>query len=66
MACNTPNLYEDDIKAAFLSATNQLLSCNDSVIADAEEMMAAILDTTALEKEQDELLKETQLISEMI
>lgn len=29
-------------------------------------MMAAILDTTALEKEQDELLEETQLISEMI
>ena len=29
-------------------------------------MMAAILDTTALEKEQDELLEETQLISEMV
>ena len=64
--CNTPHLYEDDIKAAFLSAANQLLSCKDSVIADAEEMMSAILDTTALEKEQDELLEETQLISEMV
>lgn len=29
-------------------------------------MMSAILDTTALEKEQDELLEETQLISEMV
>ena len=64
--CNTPHLYEDDIKAAFLSVANQLLSCKDSVIANVEEMMAVILDTTALEKEQDELLEETQLISEMV
>lgn len=29
-------------------------------------MMTAILDTSALEKEQDELLEETQLISKMV
>lgn len=63
---HTPHLYEDNIKASFLSATNRLLSCKDSIIADADEMVAAILDTTALEKEQDELLEETQLISEMV
>ncbi|MDO4650450.1 MAG: recombinase family protein [Eubacteriales bacterium] len=64
--CTTPHLNEDDIKDAFLSAANQLLSCKDSVIADADEMMALLLDTTALEKERDELLQETQLISDMV
>ena len=64
--CDTPRLYEDGIKVAFLSAANQLLSFKNSVIADAEEMMTAILDISVLKKEQDELLEETQLISEII
>lgn len=43
-----------------------MLATKATVIADAKEMMGLLFDTTALEQEQDELLQETQLVSDMV
>ena len=43
-----------------------MLATKATVIADAKEMMELLFDTTALEQEQDELLQETQLVSDMV
>lgn len=64
--CETPHLTDDEIKASFITAANKLLSNKASVIEDAKEMIAIIFNTSELEKKQDELLEETQLISDMV
>ncbi len=64
--CSTPHLSDDDIKRLFLSAANRLLSCKDTVVADAKEMETLLFDTAKLEREQDELLQETQVVSDMV
>lgn len=64
--CETPHLTEDKIKAAFVSAANKLFTNKDNVIEDAKEMITLLFDTTELEKKQDALLEETQLISDMV
>lgn len=51
---------------AFLSAANKLLATKAEVIANGHEMIALLFDTTALDTEQDELLRETQVISDMV
>ncbi len=64
--CSTPHIDEETIKQAFVSAVNKMLSCKDSVIADAESMMSELFDTTLLENQQSELQDETQMIAEMV
>lgn len=64
--CSTPHLSDDDIKRLFLSAANRLLSCKGTVVADAREMETLLFDTAELEREQDELLQETQVVSDMV
>ena len=64
--CNTPHLTDEEIQQAFLTAANSMLATKATVIADAKEMMGLLFDTTALEQEQDELLQETQLVSDMV
>ena len=59
-------LSEEEIEEAFVSAADQLLSCKDSVIEDAQDMIALLFDTAELERQQNELLEETQLISDMV
>ena len=60
------HLTDDIIQQAFLSAANKLLATKDTVIADGREMMALLFDTTALEREQEELQQETQVVSDMV
>lgn len=64
--CSTPHLTDDIIQQAFLSAANKLLATKDTVIADGREMMALLFDTTDLEREQEELQQETQVVSDMV
>ena len=64
--CRTPHLTDDIIQQAFLSAANKLLATKDTVIADGREMMALLFDTTDLEREQEELQQETQVVSDMV
>ena len=64
--CSTPHLTDDIIQQAFLSAANKLLATKDTVIADGREMMALLFDITDLEREQEELQQETQVVSDMV
>jgi len=62
----TPHLCDDDIKAAFLSAANKLLSSKKEVVKNGREMINLIFDTTALQKEHDELLDEAAVVADMV
>ena len=64
--CSTPHLTDVIIQQAFLSAANKLLATKDTVIADGREMMTMLFDTTDLEREQEELQQETQVVSDMV
>ena len=64
--CTTPHLTDADIQNAFLTAANKLLVSKDEIIANCHEMINLLFETSELEAEQDALLNETQLITEMI
>ena len=52
--------------AAFLKVVNKLLETKDEVVANGYAMIPVLFDTTALEAEHDELLQETQVVSDMV
>jgi len=64
--CRTPHLTDEEIQAAFLKAVNKLLETKGEVIANGYAMIPVLFDTTALEAEHDELLQETQVVSDMV
>ena len=45
---------------------NKLLETKDEVIENGYAMLPVLFDTTALEAEHDELLQETQVVSDMV
>ena len=64
--CRTPHLTDEEIQASFLKAVNKLLETKGEVIANGYAMIPVLFDTTALEAEHDELLQETQVVSDMV
>lgn len=64
--CRTPHLTDEEIQAAFLRAANKLLANKDEVIANGDAMIPVLFDTAALESERDELMQETQVVSDMV
>lgn len=64
--CQTPHLTDEEIQLHFLSAANKLLATKGAVIANGREMQALLFDTTEPEKEQVQLLEETQVVSDMV
>ena len=63
--CTTPHLVEDDIKARFLTAYNSLLPSRDGILSDCRMMYEALTDTTAIDAEMEELLREAEVITEL-
>lgn len=63
--CTTPHLVEDDIKARFLTAYNSLLPSRDGILSDCRMMYDTLTDTTAIDAEMDELLREAEVITEL-
>ena len=49
--CTTPNLREEEIKDAFVTAFNQLLGDKEQYIARFEELLPLLADTTDLTKQ---------------
>ncbi len=47
--CNTPRIREDEIKTAFIQACNRILSDKSRYIAQFEELLPLLADTSALE-----------------
>lgn len=53
--CPTPNLREEEIKDAFVTAFNQLLGDKEQYIARFEELLPLLADTSSLEVQLDAL-----------
>lgn len=64
--CTTPHLTDDEIKAAFVSAANKVLSNRRSVIETFRTIKHTAFDISALEKEQDDLTIEINLVAGQI
>lgn len=64
--CKTPHLDEDLIRELFIQATNKLLDDKDEIITNFEAIKVSLFDTSTLEKEQDELQKEIEVVAGMI
>ncbi len=60
--CSTPHLREEEIKSAFIQAVNMILSQKEAVFAAFDDMIPRLCDTAALQKEQDRLKVEEELI----
>ncbi len=63
--CETPHVTEDEVKAAFVSAYNQLVSERAEIIANAEIIRQTLCRTDALEEEKHTLEDEMSVVVEM-
>ncbi|MFM1524451.1 MULTISPECIES: recombinase family protein [Helcococcus] len=63
--CNTPHLYEEDVKNAFIKSLNELIS-NKSHILEDLKLVEEIFDTSELEKEHDTHIDNMNKIKEKI
>ena len=63
--CQTPHVTEEEIKIAFVSAYNQLVSEKEEIIANAELIRKTLSVTDALQEEKIKLEDELAVIVEM-
>ena len=63
--CSTPHLREEDIKARFLAAFNQLLDGKDALLEDYRIMQDRLTNCAAIDTEMDELLREIAVVTEL-
>lgn len=63
--CETPHITEDEIKERFLTAFNQLMSNRDNLIEDCRLAQTTLCNTTALDTEISELLREIAVVAEL-
>lgn len=64
--CRTPHVTEEEIKAWFLSAINQLLSNRDEIIANTERLIDMAKNTSPLEDRIDDLEQQLETIRQDI
>lgn len=63
--CQTPHVTEEEIKAVFITAFNQLVTEREEIIANAEVVRQTICDTLELEQEKNTLQQELAMLVEM-
>lgn len=63
--CETPHVTEDEIKAAFVSAYNQLVTEKREIISNAELIRQTLCGTDALEEEKRKLEEEMNVVADM-
>lgn len=63
--CNTPHVTEDEVKAAFVSAYNQLVSEKADIIANVEVIRRTLCVTDDLQEEKGKLEEEMAVLVEM-
>ena len=63
--CQTPHVTEDEVKAAFVSAYNQLVTEKKEIIANAELIRKTLCVTDALQEEKNKLTDEMAVLVEM-
>jgi len=64
--CGTPHIYENSIKAAFVAVFNSLISNKEQILADFTEIIASLMDTIALEKENSKFQTEIDVLLELL
>ncbi len=64
--CSTPHLYEDDLKAHFITALGQLLTDRTALFEDGRLILKELLDTTALDADSNRTLQEMDVVAGMI
>jgi DNA invertase Pin-like site-specific DNA recombinase len=64
--CTTPHLYEEQIKTAFITAVNKLISDKKRIISDFLECEKVIFDMTEIENERDKLTSELAVTADLI
>lgn len=63
--CNTPHVTEDEVKAAFISAYNQLVTEKQEIITNAEIIRKTLCVTDTLQEEKRKLEEEIAVLVEM-
>ena len=63
--CQTPHVTEDEVKAAFVSAYNQLVTEKKEIIVNAEIIRKTLCITDALQEEKAKLEEEIAVVVEM-
>ena len=61
--CNTPHLYEDDIKRLFMAAIDELYADRQELIATCELAIAELTDTAGLDAELTELSEDMDVLT---
>lgn len=64
--CNTPHIYEDKLKQAFVEAFNSILKNKDEILQGYEAIIQALTDTSKLDKESAKLQGEMEIVTEML
>ena len=64
--CHTPHIYEDDLKAHFLTALGQLLADRTALLEDGKLVREEMLNCKALETEIQTLQRELDVVAGMI
>ena len=64
--CQTPHVSEDEIKAGFVKAFNELLTEREELIANAKMVMRAVCRVDTLKKEQRRIESEMDVVATMI
>ena len=63
--CQTSHLRDEDIKALFLVAFNQLLDGKDALLEDCRLMQNHLTDCSTIDTEPDGLLQEIEVVTEL-
>ena len=63
--CQTPHVTEEEIKEAFVTAFNRLVTEREEIIANARLVRQTLCDTTALVEEKAKLQQELAVLVEM-
>ena len=64
--CKTPHLYEDDVKAAFVQAMNEMIEDKDDLIAEYKQIIRRLTDHAALDFEAKQQTDEADIVAELI
>lgn len=63
--CRTPAVTEDEIKSRFLNVFNSIISSKKPYISDCLTAKKAITDTTKIDAEMSNLLREMEVVTEL-
>lgn len=64
--CNTPHIYEEKLKQAFVEVFNRILTNKDEILQGYEDIIQALTDTSKLDKESVNLQNEIKIVTEML